>query len=73
MSFRISVALPLPIDRTFSYLCPSELKERARPGCRAVVPLGRRILTGVIVDGPGKMSPRRPCVKSWICPTANRC
>jgi primosomal protein N' (replication factor Y) len=52
MSDHIQLALPLPIDRTFAYRIPSELKERARAGCRAVVPFGRRILTGVIVDYP---------------------
>lgn len=50
MPDRIRVALPLPIDKTFAYRIPPELAMHARPGCRAVVPFGRRIMTGVIVD-----------------------
>lgn len=45
----IQVAIPLPIDQLFVYRSPAKLEERSRPGCRAVVPLGNRIVTGVIV------------------------
>lgn len=43
------VALPLPLDRLFTYRVPPTLQHRVQPGCRVVVPLGSRKLTGVIV------------------------
>ncbi|MFH1861739.1 MAG: DEAD/DEAH box helicase family protein, partial [bacterium] len=49
MSIRIQVALPLPLNKTFTYLVPAELEANARPGCRAIVPFGREILTGIII------------------------
>lgn len=51
---RIQVALPLPIDKSFAYRFPPELESSARPGCRVVVPFGRRIMTGIIVDAPAE-------------------
>jgi primosomal protein N' (replication factor Y) len=44
------IALPLPLDRTFTYLIPPDLRESAKPGCRVLVPFGRKSLTGVIVS-----------------------
>ncbi len=46
------VALPLGVDRTFTYLVPPELISVALPGCRAIVPFGRKYLTGLIVARP---------------------
>ena len=57
MQSRISVALALPVDKTYTYRCPTEFADRALPGCRAVVPFGNRILTGIIVDKPGDELP----------------
>ncbi|MBM3263034.1 MAG: primosomal protein N' [candidate division Zixibacteria bacterium] len=42
------VALPLPIDQVFTYRVPDALCDAARPGCRAFVSFGSRLLTGVI-------------------------
>ena len=44
------VVLPLPLDKAFDYLVPEAFTQDSLVGCRAVVPFGRRILTGVIVD-----------------------
>lgn len=44
------VALPLPVDRLFTYLVPKSLCERARPGMRAHVPFRNRTETGYIVS-----------------------
>lgn len=44
------VALPLPVDRTFTYRIPPALQTRARPGMRAVVPFQTRVVTGYIVS-----------------------
>jgi primosomal protein N' (replication factor Y) len=43
------VALPLGVDRTFTYLVPPELQDAASIGCRTIVPFGRRYATGLIV------------------------
>jgi primosomal protein N' (replication factor Y) (superfamily II helicase) len=43
------VALPVPLDQTFTYLLPETLRHRVRAGCRMIVPFGSRKLTGVVV------------------------
>jgi len=43
------VAVPLPIDRTFTYAVPDKWTDRLRPGYRVVVPFGHRVLTGFVV------------------------
>ena len=46
----VRVALPVPEDRLFDYAIPDALDAQAEPGRRALVPLGGRRLTGVIVE-----------------------
>ncbi len=46
----VEVALPLPIDSSFSYHVPTEWKADIARGYRVVVPFGPRTLTGVVVD-----------------------
>lgn len=41
------MALPVPIDRPFTYLLPETLRHRVQPGSRLIVPFGTRKLTGV--------------------------
>jgi len=43
------VALPLPIEGTFHYSIPPELRRSLRPGSRVTVPFQRRLLTGYVV------------------------
>lgn len=45
----IEVAIPLHLDKSFHYLVPEALLEQALPGRRALVPFGRRRLTGYIL------------------------
>ncbi len=45
----IEVAVPLPMDRTFHYLVPGDLAERALPGRRVLVPFGGRRLTAYVL------------------------
>ncbi|HEY6952756.1 MAG TPA: hypothetical protein VI758_10135, partial [Bacteroidota bacterium] len=52
-SFYVDIALPVPIDHTFTYSVPSEFQEQATVGSRVVVPFGKKTLTGVIVGQPG--------------------
>jgi primosomal protein N' (replication factor Y) len=43
------VAVPVHIRQTFTYRLPGDMAERAEPGCRVVVPFGKKLLTGFIV------------------------
>ena len=42
------VALPVPVDRLFTYELPQTLRHRVQAGCRVLAPLGSRRLTGVV-------------------------
>ena len=46
------VVLPLAVDKTFTYLVPSELRESAVVGVRVIVPFGRKYATGLIIGCP---------------------
>ena len=50
----VSVALPVPLRRTFTYRVPENLDVPA-PGTRVRVPFGERVLTGIVV--PDRQSP----------------
>ena len=50
--FFADIALPLPIDHTFTYSVPSEFQDQVAVGSRVVVPFGKKTLTGVVVDHP---------------------
>lgn len=43
------VSLPVPLDRSFTYLLPETLRHRVRIGCRVLVPFGPRKLAGVVL------------------------
>jgi primosomal protein N' (replication factor Y) (superfamily II helicase) len=53
----VDIALPVPLDRTFTYLLPPELVDAAELGRRVLVPFGRKKLTGVIVGFPATSPP----------------
>ncbi len=44
------VVFPLPFRNSFTYSVPDELKTSAKIGVRAVVPFGKRILTGFVIS-----------------------
>ncbi|MEM8487132.1 MAG: primosomal protein N' [Bacteroidota bacterium] len=44
------VAMPLPIETTFTYAIPADMEADAQPGTRVIVPFGNRVLTGLIVE-----------------------
>lgn len=46
----LSIALPIPVQKVFTYRYEHEISPSELIGCRALVPFGKRILTGVIVD-----------------------
>jgi primosomal protein N' (replication factor Y) len=43
------VAIPIHVRQTFTYRLPGDMANRARAGCRAIVPFGKKLLTGFIV------------------------
>jgi len=45
----VEVAVPLPIDHSFTYRVPPGMEERAKVGVRVLVPFGPRRTTGLIV------------------------
>ncbi len=45
----VSVAVPLPVTGTFTYLVPEEFASAVSVGVRVLVPFGRRKLTGFVV------------------------
>ena len=51
------VAVPAPLDRTFHYLLPETLADKAAVGMRVTVPFGRRSVTGYIVGFPKDEEP----------------
>jgi primosomal protein N' (replication factor Y) len=44
----IEVAVPLPIDHSFTYRVPAGEEGRAKIGVRVLVPFGPRRVTGLI-------------------------
>jgi primosomal protein N' (replication factor Y) (superfamily II helicase) len=44
------VAIPLNLHQTFTYRLPGSFAASARPGCRVLVPFGKQLLTGYVVD-----------------------
>ena len=55
-------ALPLPLNQLFTYRVPDDLVSYAEPGRRVVVPLGKRLVTGFIIEtenSPGELSAGR--------------
>jgi primosomal protein N' (replication factor Y) len=44
------IAIPLNVHQTFTYRLPESFAANALPGCRALVPFGKQLLTGYIVD-----------------------
>lgn len=48
----VDIALPVPLDRIFTYLVPPDLHSAIEPGKRVLVPFGNKHLTGVIVNLP---------------------
>ena len=46
----LSIALPIPVQKVFTYRYEHEMSPSDLIGCRALVPFGKQILTGVIVE-----------------------
>ena len=52
MPHLVDVALPVAVDKTFTYLVPPDLEHAAVSGARVIVPFGRKYATGLIVALP---------------------
>ncbi|MEK6755558.1 MAG: primosomal protein N' [Bacteroidota bacterium] len=50
--FLVDIALPVPLDKTFTYITPPELQPLAKAGSRVLVTFGKKTLSGVIVGFP---------------------
>ncbi|MFH0930877.1 MAG: primosomal protein N' [Candidatus Zixiibacteriota bacterium] len=50
MSEFAAIAFPLPLRKTFTYSIPENLKEKIKPGQRALVPFGREKKLGFVVS-----------------------
>lgn len=46
----VNIALPIPTPRQFTYAVPDAMRQPQLVGVRALVPFGKRTLTGVIVE-----------------------
>jgi primosomal protein N' (replication factor Y) len=54
----IRVVFPLPLDQSFIYGVPERLRDRVRPGCRVLAPLGRKNKSAfVVAAGPDPPPP----------------
>lgn len=49
MALYADVAIPVAVDKVFTYLVPLEFEAQAEPGKRVLVPFGRKTVTGLIV------------------------
>jgi primosomal protein N' (replication factor Y) len=45
----VEVAVPVYVRQTYTYRLPPVLAEKALPGCRVLVPFGKKVVTGYIV------------------------
>ncbi len=52
MTRRISVAVPTAVDRAFTYRVAGD--PPCRPGSRVLVPFGRRVVVGIVLDRPAE-------------------
>ena len=52
----VDVALPVPLDKSFTYSVPEDLVASARIGIRVLVPFGKKKLSGIIVGFPSSSS-----------------
>jgi primosomal protein N' (replication factor Y) len=52
----VDIALPVPLDRIFTYQIPPELVQAVHLGRRVLVPFGRKKLSGIVVGFPDTSS-----------------
>src|SRR5690349_24929793 len=67
----VSVAVPVPLRRSFTYRVPTTLRDRLEPGRRVAVPFGPRKLAAFVL-GPAEMpasETRMRDVAGWLDPT----
>ncbi len=46
----VSVALPIPIEKVYTYRITESLVDRVRKGSGVIVPFGKRVMTGVVTE-----------------------
>ena len=50
MSVFVRVVFPLPLDQSFVYGVPGQLREKVRPGCRVLAPFGKKNQSGFVIS-----------------------
>lgn len=67
------VALPLPVEKAFTYHIPEDLAADVFVGCRVEVPFGRRVLSGIVTElvdvpdvAPSKTKPIRRLYETYL-------
>ncbi len=55
----VDISLPLPVFSSYSYLVPENLADRALTGVRALVPFGKRRITGFLIGSSGEKPKQR--------------
>ena len=55
----VRVAVPVPVLGSLSYAVPPTLSAPS-VGARVLVPLGKRVLTGIVVDADGSSAAESP-------------
>lgn len=48
----VEIALPVAVEKSFTYLLPPDLQSEAAVGVRVIVPFGRKYATGLIIGFP---------------------
>ena len=61
------VAVPIHTDKSFTYLVPENLKAKIAVGCEVLVDLGRRRVTGFVVDFDTKSVQGIKEIRELIC------
>src|SRR4030095_10055911 len=61
-----NIAFNLPVDSLFTYSIPASLKYEIKTGSRVLAPLGKRNITGIVVEFPDKPNIKKlkPLVKA---------
>lgn len=66
MSVFVRVVFPLPLGQSFVYGVPEGLREKARPGCRVLAPLGKKNQSGFVVSAGADPPPAGIRVKEIV-------
>ncbi|MBI4548301.1 MAG: primosomal protein N' [Ignavibacteriae bacterium] len=58
--FYVDLAVPVAVDKLFSYIVPQELQRAVKSGVRAIAPFGKRTVVGLII----RVSNSKPAISN---------